>query len=316
MINEITIRIGKHSRKVQCPGSWDDLGERTFLLFYSTLFTTPGDEFSQTAFTTVKLLSMTQHLLRIDSSMLAHWEADCLKQDRDNGEAMFLDELRQVMHLVLDGLFEVKEDEEGGTTYSCRLNRTENLWPSLAPDPKKKGSPWLYAPADGLGNITIYELGFVFTLFENYLRTNEARFADELLAVLYRPSRPMTKQDMESGWGGDRRQRLRGYESKIPERAKMMATLPELTRRVMLFWFASCRQVIVNTYPKVFRKDGDGSEKPGYGWGGVLLSIANGPAGLDAVADQHYSNALTWLSMKAEEVEEMERRMEKAKHGR
>lgn len=323
MATDITIRIGRAKRTVKCPESWDELGERTFLLFYSTLFVNPGDEFTATGFTTLKLITMAQHVLGVDSAFMAAWEADCKPPEGEDvtltGEMVFLDELRQVIHAVLGGLFEIGEDEDGNTTYACKLNRTQNLWPILGTPPKgkEKKVTQLYAPADRLANLSIYEMGAAFSLFEAYLSTNKEEYADELLGVLYRPSRPETKEERESGWrNGDRRVPFRNFEGKAKERAALMRTLPRLTKRVILFWFASCRQAIVEAYPKVFRKGEAGSQRPGYGWGGVLLSVAGGPTGLEAVADQHFSNALTWLSMKEDEAVEMERRMEDAKRKR
>ena len=143
-------------------------------------------------------------------------------------------------------------------------------------------------------------------MFESYLATGDESYANMLIATIYRPSRPETRADRESGWFGDRRQPLRRYEKMIDSRAKLIDTLPTLTRRLIVFWFASCRQSIINQYSKVFIKSEVESTKPGYGWGGLLLQLAGGPAGLDAIADQHYSNALTWLSMKNDEAEEME----------
>jgi len=335
MANKVTIQVGNRSKTVLAPESWDDLDDRTFLLFYSTLFTNPGDEFTQTGFTIVKLLSMAQHILGADSAMLSQWEAHCLKQDPEFGEAVFLDELRQVLHFTIGGLFEVGEDEDGNTTYSCKLNRTRNVWPVIAsppaplrgrggkaspqPSPRETGrTRTLYAPADKLSNVTIYELGAAFSLFEAFLQTNKEEYALELLGTIYRPSRGQTKAEREQGWkSGDRRVPYRDFEAKAKERAKLFKTLPGLTLRAILFWFAGCRQSIVEAYPKVFKKQGEGGRAgANYGWGGVLLSIAGGPVGLEAVADQHHSNALTFLSMKEDEAVEMERQLEEAKRGR
>lgn len=314
-ITKITIEISGVKRDVIVPSSWNDLSLRSLLLFYETMFTTPGDEFTQSAFTMVKLLSMAQYMLKLDNAALATWEADCIRNaaaDPDalvSGEDAFLDELHQVLHATIGGLFIIEKTESGATTYALKYNRTVTPYPSLHYTPKvakgtrKMGKTQvLYAPGDGLGNITIYELGYTFTLFETYLETQDESFADTLMAVLYRPSRPLTKKEKDSNWQGDRRMPLRGYEAKIIERSKMMKTLDPMCRRVIMFWFTSCRHAIVSAHPKVFKASlSDNQKEIGYGWGGVLLSIAGGPAHLNEVADQHYSNALTWLSMKADE---------------
>ena len=213
-----------------------------------------------------------------------------------------------MVHEAIGGLFSIQTEEETKkTSYEPKLNLTKNPWSHFT-NTEKKGkadkTTWLYAPADGLSNITLYELAFTFTLFENYLSTQDDALANRLIAALYRPSRPETKAERESEWFGDRRIPLRKYEKTLDKRAEQVASLPMLTRRVILFWFASCRQAIIDRHPKVFyRADGERSQ---YGWGGVMLAMADGPVGLEAIADQPYSNGLTWLSMKEDERRRME----------
>lgn len=317
--NTITIQVGNSQRDVVAPGGWNDLDLRTLLLFYQTMFTNPGNEYNRSGFTNVKLITMAQAVLRVDSAFLAKWEADCIQEDPQFGDVIFLEELQQIIQATLAGLFEVTIDEEAGTTtYGPKLNMTNNPYPKLshtAPAPKgrKPKVTWYYAPDNGLGNITLYELAYTFTLFENYLKSQDDQVADLLIATLYRPSRPETQAERDSAWFGDRRMPLRKYEKKIEERVKLVSTMPMLTRRLIVFWFASCRQAIIAQYGKVFRRDDAESRALGYGWGGVLLAMAGGPAGLDAIADQHYGNGLTWLSMKEDERREMEAALKKQK---
>lgn len=312
----ITIQIGNSKRNVKAPESWDDLDLRTLMLYYQTLFTAHGSEYTASGFTMVKLITMTQNILGVDSAFLAQWEADCKGEDEDNGDLIFLQELREIVHSTLKGLFDVRTDDHAVTTYSVRLNRLKCPWPVFSHTPTlPKGSrktaktTRYYAPDDGLENITLYELAYTFSTFEAYLQTQEEQHAYDLIGMLYRPSRPQTQADRDSEWFGDRRMPLRRYEKKIAERAALAKTLPPLTRRLILFWFASCRQDIINQHPKVFRHDGEVTNN--YGWGGVLLAMAGGPAGLDAIADQNYGNGLTWLSIKEDERRELEARSKK-----
>lgn len=334
MKNEITIKVGGNSRKVLTPESWNDLDTRTLMLFYESIFNNPGDIFSASAFTSVKLIGILEHLLGVDKEFMIQWENERIQKDPEHGETMFLEELRDTLHFALangvpelpeggkaSGLFEIGLTEEGAYTYAAILNRTQNPWPILTGPgkSKKQGKRHYYGPSDGLDNITIYEMGMAFQYFEAYLKDNKEEHAYHLLAVLYRPGRPETLKERESAWGGDRRQALRGYEAKVAERVALVKTLPKVVQRVLLFWFASCRQQIVDAYPKVFRRDGDGGRMGvNYGWGGVLLTVAEkGPMGtLGEVSDQHYSNVLTYLSMKHDEAKEAEQRAAEAKKKR
>lgn len=317
----ITIKAGRSSRTIKIPRTWDDLDDRTALLFYNTLFSGLGNDLTAQAFTAVKLISIAQHMLGLTPELMAAWEDSYLKKDATYGADIFLEELKQVITTALGGLFDIRQDEEtGATTYAVKFSRTRNPWPALTHTPKiKKGqkrpkTTWLYGPANGLANITIYELAYTFAQYEAYAATGDERYANTLIGVLYRPSRPETKDERDSAWHGDRRQPLRNYEGKVEERANLAATMPALTRRFMVFWFASCREAIAEQYPRVFKKGGKG-EGGGSDWGKLLLSLAEtGTFGsLSETSDQHYSNALAYMSMKDEQVEETRREMDKMK---
>lgn len=321
MDNSITIKIGNKSKQVKVPESWNSLDTRELLLFYQALFEHPGDEFTATGFTNLKLINMACAILNVDLGFMRLWEAQRQGEHGAEGELIFLSELNDTIRFALCGgekpdcgLFSL-EEEDGETRYAARLNLTENPWPILTGPGKTKAQKkrHYYAPADGLENLTIYEMGMAFQTFENYLSTNDAAYAHQLIALLYRPSRPETKIERESAWGGDRRQPIRRYEGKISERVNLVKTLPPLVQRVVVFWFASCRQQIADSYPKVFKAGGERGKS--YGWGGVLLSVAeNGALGtLGEVSDQHYSNVLTFLEMKANEAEECQRKSKRGK---
>lgn len=304
-MTKIDINIGGKKFSGTMPASWDDLSERELLSFYMILFEsskvpTPA----QSTFTTVKMLSMSMRLLGLDMAQLEVWESTCIEQDAVDGQSIFFDELRQVMHSALAGLFDIQTSDEGVTTYATRFNLTRCPYPKITGMVSTKKAQWLYAPLDGLSNLTLYELAMTFTLYENYVRTGDESHANQLLGVLYRPKKPRTHQNEASGYGGDERQPLRGYEAKIGERAALMATIPTISRRLIIFWFASCRETIMNRYPKVFHASG--GDPNAYGWGGVMLAVAGGPAGLDQISDQNFGNAMTWLSMKEDEARRLE----------
>lgn len=317
-MNQIEIQIGKTAKKVMAPTSWNDLPVRQLLLFYETLFNNTGDEFTANSFSSVKLITMTQMVMGVDFAFMAKWEGERMKEDPEHGYLAFLADLKEIIKAALAGLFEI--NEEDGTSYAIKFNLTKNPYPDMVYTAPKKGkklpkSTWMYAPADELANITIYELAYTFQLYEAYLATGDEHLAMQLIGCLYRPSRPETRADRESGWFGDRRQPLRKYEAKIDERAQQADGLPTLTKRIILFWFGSCRDHIIKQWPQVFKKsDGDGGGSSNH-WGDLLLSVAEtavfGP--LDNTADQHYSNVLQLLTKRDNEARAMERTLAKTK---
>lgn len=325
MTNEtdtIAFRVDDVMTTLKAPASWDDLDRRTALLFYNSLFTTDNRSVFADAFTAAKLISITADIIGRGPEFMPRWEIDCVMEDPELGSYVFLEELKQVMVVALHGLFEVLEDENGGTRWAVKFNRTKNLWPALVHKVGRDGRGqkvrWYYAPKDGLSNITLYEMIYTFSLYEAYVRTGEDRYVNLLIGAMYRPSRPETADERESAWHGDRRQPLRNYEDKVDERARLAATMPALTRRMIVFWFGSCRESIVRQYPKVFVRSEDAPQSDGYGWSGVLLRLAETGAfgALGETSDQHYSNAMTFLSMKEDERRRMEQELERAKNQR
>lgn len=301
----IEFKIRGTSRKVKVPASWNELSKQDLLLIYSCIFHNPGSETTLQKWTSLKMISIAKHLLGLDEAFLTVWENDCIQSDPEDGQAVFYDELRQVVHTAIGGLFEIVTDEDGNTMYSTKLNLTVCPYPELMftmKQGKREVPKWLYAPGEGLGNITIYELGYLWTMFENYIRDDGPRkelWVNELIAAMYRPSRPRTKEEAEMAWGGDRRTPLRRYEAKVEERIKLMGQMNVIIKRVILFWFTSCRQAIVDQYPQVFKRASKvgWQNRTDFGWAGVLLALSGGVAHLNAVSDQHYSNALTWLAI-------------------
>lgn len=308
-MKKCTIKIQNNERVVQLPETWDDLGKRDLMLVYKTMFPSKVTEKIDHTLGVMKVASITKHLLGLDNAEMEQWRTDCIvNEDGEEGDSVFLSEFKEVAHLAIEGLFEIDEDEEGRTTYAVKFNRLKNPYPEIQFVQKQKGDRskviWFYGPHDGLSNITIYELGYAFTLFENYVAAGDEASVNELLAILYRPSKPRSKENTDTNYGGDRRMKLRGYEAKAEERALQMKEINPDVKRVILFWFASCRQAIIERYPSVFSRrskmqDGDGSQ---YGWAGVLMGLAGGVAHLDAVSDQHHSNALTWLSIQSDNM--------------
>ena len=310
---------------IEAPNSWNDLNDKNCLLFYSAIFSSTQSEFSQTSFTNMKLIEMATTLCGVTLDNLRNHEYLLVEEHGPGiGQQIFLAELREIVHKMLAGLFDITHDDEGNVTYAVKLNRTVNVYDRIQYDNdvkynRKKRTPniqkkYLYPPADELANVTIYELGMLFALFEQYVATNDEKIADKIIAVMYRPQKPITNENKDSGFYGDRRLPLRGHESRIEERQQLCAKLPLLAKRIILFWFASCRAQITDQYPKVFKKSGgDGSSTSHYGWGGVLLKVAEqGAMGtLNEVADQPHGNVLTYLSMKADEYQESLRQTKK-----
>jgi hypothetical protein len=104
----------------------------------------------------------------------------------------------------------------------------------------------------------------------------------------------------------------------VAQRAPYIKMLPELTKQLLLFWFASCRQKIIGDYPNLFTppEDEPQGERVGndYGWGGIIMALADNVTQIDQIAEKPFHNVFTYLSFLDDrrKTEEMRARLRSA----
>ena len=284
------IEIGE--RKIATPTTWNDLPNQTLYDLYLILqLRKQGSDLSAQEWLWGTRLLCATKLLDIDQAFLKQWQDD--RQDefgKSDGLHIFSGELRKVVVAATKFMFTMEEsgetDDETGNSKPATVHRlnhtlTKNPYPEL-----QIGKETWFAPADALENLTLYELATAFTFYEEYIR--EAGPANNLLALLYRPSKPDTEHNRNSNYEGDRRLPYLKHETTLPARAEKMAILPPITKGLLLFWFSSCRLQIIESYPTVFKKPKEGTKTDSSGgWGETLLAIAEHPRHLEAVGNQH-----------------------------
>lgn len=276
----------------QLPTSWNGLESKKRILCYQIIMGQMNELFSPQELLPFKRIELIKVLLDLDDHFMQSWEQDCLVAYGEDGKLVFLAELDAILEAA-NFLFEKVPDQEN--QFQIKLGLTKCPWPKL--EHKQKGKrKRLYGPVDGLANLNIYELGHTFTLFEQYLKDRDESKVDELLAVLYRPAKPKTGKNKRSGYQGDQRLPLLRHESTIEKRKALMAILHPTIKAILLFWFASCRQAIVESeqFQHLFSEEPT-SNDPGFGWGGLLLGLAGGLIHLEKVAGQPYGNVFTYL---------------------
>lgn len=202
-----------------------------------------------------------------------------------------------------DPLFIISEDENGNKSYEPRLGLTKCPYPTLARKKKRKQVHNLYAAPDGLERVTIYELGYIFTFLEAFTSSGQAPHLNSLLATVYRPSRPLTQEEVAAYWYGDRRRSLYKEETAIKTRAEQFATVADPVKMLMYFWLLSCRDSIIREFPIIFSTGDGDDEKPAkdYGWAGLLLSIADGVKDLEEVANHSWRTVFIYLAKMEDE---------------
>lgn len=268
--------------------TWNDLKKRELLLVYPLAVQVASDisPKQRAAF----LLEIFYNLTGLSRSDF--WFAG---EDLEEDDALVLAyEMNEVIVQALKHIIQPNEDQD--KPWIIQPGLTKCPFAELKIRQNNKVISW-YAPANGLGNLTIYELGAIFTHLESY-HQNGAEALHTMLATMYRPGKPKTADNIESAYAGDRRLPYRGYEATVASRAKRWHTMDKLVIALLTFWITSCRAAYMKEYPRVFKPKAEELERDGndYGWGGVLLSLSDGIANLNAVADTNAHTVFTYLS--------------------
>ncbi|PHN06944.1 hypothetical protein [Flavilitoribacter nigricans] len=287
------VKIGK--KEFYVPQSWNKLSLRDVLQCYNIIMSNTGSWISPVELLPFKKLLLVKYLLKLSQTFMEQWEQDCIQEHgKQDGQLVFISELDEVLQIA-DFLFERLEHNE----VAISLTYTNIPYPYLEGKKKNhKKTTRLYGPKSKLENITLYELGYTFQVFEKFIETQEEQYADQLIAALYRPMKPRTKENQRTGYYGDIRMPLYKLDHMVAKRQEITATLPAIVKRIIIFWFASCRQQIIQGYENIFKKPDDSRRHVGndYGWGGILLGLSDGIANMDQVANRPYADGLIYLS--------------------
>ena len=283
----IKIQIGEKAYQTNMKSSWNEL---TFdeLNHVISLLQSPKPHFLA-ADEHIGLLKLNLFVALTNSakfpihSIFSEWEAVRDSQDED-GRLQFLTELQAVLNESLSFLFTtIRRFQKDIEVIAPDLTRCP--MPKLA-IPTNRGVKNLIAPSVGknsksenligsdiFANMTIYELGMSFSLYEKWVDDNEDATLNELLAVIFREKKPATKENMSKNYGGDVRLPLRNYEATISRRKDLIArNVPRHIKNVLVFWFGCCRHHFAAAYPSVF-SGGDG-EANQYGYASIILELS------------------------------------------
>lgn len=135
-----------------------------------------------------------------------------------------------------------------------------------------------YGPANRLSNLTIQEFKYTETYYQAYQISNEVKYLDLLIAVLYREKAPKIT-------GNDLRKEISDIDISI--RAKKLKSLPGWKKYAILFNYEGCRNYIHNLpkYKNIFikpkkKENEDVKAKPQFfDYDVLILNIAGGAFG-------------------------------------
>jgi hypothetical protein len=155
---------------------------------------------------------------------------------------------------------------------------------------------WI-GPEDKAANISFLEFIKADTCYVRFIRTNDLKYLNELVATLYRPERTDLSPDDES-YRGDMRVPFNEYH--VAEMGVLAGKIRLIDRYAILLQYSGLRNWLQQRYEKTF--SGTGSSK--HGWAGVIISLAGEKFGDDDQVSAKFLHAiLTHLEMSQEEIE-------------
>lgn len=179
-------------------------------------------------------------------------------------------------------------------------NLVRNLIPSIKIRLKK-----YYGPSDRFQNITLIEFAKAETRYKNYIETNNEKYLNELIAILYRPKKwfiPFLK--LINNYNGDKR---REYNDRYIKNMDRISNLPINLRLAILLYWEGCRLYIMNKYTHVFSRDQE-EKKNDTGWAGLITDLAGTKFGdIDQTANTLLHTILIYLETAAIRAIEMEK---------
>ena len=294
------IQVRINDTKIDVPQSWNEMRLAVQLMCYKILHgSIKTDLLEPIELMPMLRLELMKVLIGKNHNFMLAWEQDCIKANPEGGKDDFIAEVHE-MCTITDFLFDLVDEEK--KLYAISPTLTKNSWPQITGEGKqfnRKKKIKYFGPKDELSNISLYELAQTFTDYEKYVKSKDEKHLHKLLAILYRPAKRYTKPNADTAYDGDIRLPFVGYESTVDRRAKQMSYLPDLSKKLMLFWFASCRIKIINSYPNVFKTAYEyekSSNLNKYGWAGVIWNLAGGITNTEEVCSKNHTEALAYLS--------------------
>lgn len=149
-----------------------------------------------------------------------------------------------------DFLFVKNKDEEGNIQYQFNSHLTKNLIPSF----KINGVEY-FGPADSLTNLLFHEYIFAETNLVEHSKTQNEKYLDALIAVLWR-EQDENYNPNDITFTGDRRKPFNDFQ--VDARAKAISKLDKVTKQAILFFYDGCRNYLRVKFKEVFEGAGSG----------------------------------------------------------
>lgn len=289
----IEVKTNNKGHIAKVPASWHECSFSQIVYLIRMLQSNRPLFILEAEFLPILRLNIFKALVGLTSENIDNWHKDRVKEYGEDGDTVFLTELNECVDEVTGFLF--TKYTPPATIFEPSPKEETVIAPDLLKCPLpslqiplKKGIRTLYAPSCGKNarsktpipdevfqNMTIYELGTAFQLYETWLETNDNSHLIELIATIYRDKKPPTRENRAKNYEGDIRLPLRGYEATIPQRKDLIAKLmPAHVMEAIAFWFGCCRHHFAAEYPEIFNAPTEGGTPNRFGYASIILELS------------------------------------------
>jgi hypothetical protein len=144
-----------------------------------------------------------------------------------------------------------------------------------------------YGPGNAMMDCSFGEFTKASMKLEDYARTGEDKYLDELVAILYRPRK---KFWFIRKWFTDTTDcRVRFIEKYLDRRSQRMVDVNHNVKYAVYLFVTGVLCSLPDKFPNVYRKKG-GNEKNLGGWAALIISLADGKTDDESLDRVFYSN--------------------------
>jgi len=193
------------------------------------------------------------------------------------------------------------------------LNKEVNLTRDLIPV-IKAGMRKFYGPADAMVYCTFGEFTLACSALDEFQKTGEDKYLDELVAILYRPKKVFWSIRKYFTDNQDSRSKFRNRALK--KRARKIARVDHCVKYSIYLFFNGVLNSLPGLYPYVYQQKGETDDQDN-GWSSLIISLADGKTddkSLETVMNSNLYNVFIGLNKKAREYHEYLDKIES--HGR
>jgi len=189
------------------------------------------------------------------------------------------------------------------------VSLTRNVIPVI-----RTGLRKYYGPIHSMTNCTFGEFTLASSFFDEYQKTGSEDHLDQLVAILYRPTKVFWS--IRKHYTDHPDPRVRFKNRTLSTRAARMAKIDRCLKDSVLLFFIGVLNSLTNLYPYVYRQR-DESDSHDNGWATLIISLADGKTddrSLETVMNSNLYNVFIGLNKKAREYQDYLDKIEN--HGR